>query len=73
MHAYVIKKDGKYFSKFADYDNITEAMLFSNNNVALKDGEQFVKVEIHEFKQKGRYKQYGKNTHDRYKKAKAAI
>ena len=66
MRAYVIKKDGKYFSKFADYDNITEAMLFSNNDVALKDGEQFVKVEIHELKQKRRFIRYGKYTSNKY-------
>ena len=73
MHAYVIKKDGKYFSKFADYEELNTAMLFSHNNVALKDGESLIKVEIHEIKQKGRFKKHEKYTHDRYRKAKAAI
>jgi len=72
MRAYVIKKDGKYFSRFADYGNLNTAMLFPYNNVALKDGECFIEVEIHE-KRKGGYKRYGKHTHDRYRKAKATI
>lgn len=74
MKAYVIKnKNGKYYDHFTEYGEINTAMLFSNNDIALKDGESLIEVEIHEIKQKGRFKQYGKYTHDRYRKAKAAI